>query len=185
MKVKEILKNCAVLLDDLTLYKCIEKGEYTPQENEIKDLLIECTNLTNARIASEYVFLKEEVEKQTQNGEIFLKDLSDKRVYDVVGVKKEGYSVKFSVKNGYLYTESGNIKIEFAYLPEKHAIDDTIDYYSGRVSERVFAYGVVAEYLTIKGNVDDANVWNEKFVSALSQSYKKHREIIVPRRRWS
>lgn len=184
MKVKEILKNCAILLDDLALAKSMETGEYTAQEGEVRDLLLECCHFANTRIASEYIFLKDEVEIFSSNGVVSLDKITSKNLLDIISVKKDGYPITFTVRSGALYAQSGNLLIQFAYLPEKPNLNGEIGYYPGRINERVFAYAIVSEYLAIKGNIDDSNMWNEKFESCISKIYVKHREIVMPKRSW-
>lgn len=184
MKVKEILKNCAILLDDIKLAKSIENGECTAQENEVREMLLECCHIANTRIASEFVFLKDEVEIATSNGEIAFDNLSAKNILDIIAVTKDGYPIKFNVRKAKIYTQSGKVNVQYSYLPEKHDIDDDIDYYPGRISERVIAYATVSEYLAIKGNIDESIMWNDKFKSSISKVYAKHREIILPKRAW-
>lgn len=184
MKVKDILRNCAIVLDDTELLKCIDENTFSEQDKQTRDMLLECCNLVNIRIASEYIVLKDVVEISCKNGKISIYEISDKKVYDILSVKNNGYPVQFVIRNGYLVTGYENVSVEYSFLPQKLNIDDDINCYLGKVNERVFAYGAVSEYLAIKGNIDDSNYWNTKFVSALSRSYTKHREIIMPNRRW-
>lgn len=185
MKVKDVLKNCATLLDDSELAASVTHGVFTSQQNDVINMLIECLNLTNTRIASEYLFIRDVVKIQVSNEELTFDQISPKNIFDVISVKRDGYPIQFTVRGGKLCTkQSGILEIEFAYLPEVLDIHGEIDYYSGRITERVFAYGIVAEYLAIKGNVDDSAMWEDKFLKSMSRSFVRHKEIVMPRRRW-
>ena len=184
MKVKEILRNCAILLDDSTLASKVNTGVFNTQENQVIQLLLDCIQLTNIRIASEHIYLKDLASVNVLNDEINLTDITTKKIFDIVSIKRDGYPVQFSIRGGKVYTKSGKLDIEYTYLPESHDINSEITYYPCRINERVFAYGVVSEYLAIKGNIDDSAMWEDKFLRSISQLYAKHKEIIMPKRRW-
>ena len=185
MKVREIIRKCAVLLDDKKLSDSINSGECTAQQQETIDLLLECMQLVNSRIAGDYLLLKDIKNIKTSTDILSLSKITNNNLYKVIKVKKNGYPISFRVMSGCLYAQSGNLEIEYAYLPEVVSIEDSIDYYSGKISERIFAYAIVSEYLSIKGNIDEAELWENKFRKAISFSLAKHKEIVIQPRRCS
>lgn len=186
MKVKNIVRNCAVLLDDESLLADIDSTTtMSAQSQSIVNKLVECVNLINKNIATNYYVLKDKVVLKSNNNKISLATITNKEIIEILQVLINNVKSDFSVDSGYLFTkDTGTMTITYLYLPKTLTYTDNIDYYYNKVNESVFAYGVVSEYLYIMGNIVDAKMWEEKFVSSLSHSIKCRRDIIMPRRRW-
>lgn len=186
MKVKNIVRNCAVLLDDDSLLADIDSTTSISTQNQsIINKLVECVNLVNKKIATNYCVLKDKVVLKSNNNKISLSTISTKEIIEIIQVLINNVKSGFSVDGGYLFTnDTGIMTITYTYMPNSVVYTDNIDYYYNKVNESIFAYGVVSEYLYIMCNVVDAKMWEDKFNSALSQSTKCRRDIIMPRRRW-
>ena len=62
-------------------------------------------------------------------------------------------------------------------------INDSVDYF-GKLSELLFAYAVTAEYLFLKGQIDDAYMWDKRFKSSILSIQRPTKNIVMPKRRW-
>ena len=49
------------------------------------------------------------------------------------------------------------------------AVSDNLTCFETQVNERMFVYGALSEYLFVKGNFDEAQMWEEKFNNELKQ----------------
>ena len=156
----------------------------TYDEDEF-NLLLACVNLVNNTIATDYIKLTDVVSVSNDADKILFSDLTNKNILDIVSVKdKFGSSLKFNVETDGLIVPHGDIKIKFAYFPELVGIEDKIDCYTTHMTERVFAYGVLSEYFYIKGNFNDASMWDVRFKQALLSITAKLGEIKMPKRLW-
>ena len=52
------------------------------------------------------------------------------------------------------------------------------------MNKYIFAMGVFAEYLYIKGNIDDAYMWDKRFKNSMINIVRPRRNITIPERRW-
>ena len=60
---------------------------------------------------------------------------------------------------------------------------DEINYYT-KMNVSLFALGVVAEYLFIKGDIEEAYTWDKKFKQSLMGVLRFKRSLVLPKRRW-
>lgn len=186
MILKNILTTSALLLDDPELAKAISVGSSADATIQEKiNLLIECTNQINSLIATDYIYLFDTV-AITTTGKYPLSRLSNNDIADIASVKDAiGNEVSFSVEGQQLCTISGNFNVKFAYYPPKlTTLTQVIDDYGHKINERIFAYGVVSEYLFIKGNIDDSQMWDSRFKQGILGCIRPKRGRIIKERGW-
>lgn len=186
MLVKNIIRNCAVLLDDETLLSEIDADQTLSTQNQsIVKKLVECVNIINRKIALSYISLKDKLVLNSNYNTINISDKTNKEIVEILSVYVNNSKGDFSFENGVLVTENvGVMTITYTYLPKTLVYSDNISYYYNKLDESVFAYGVVSEYLYIMGNVTDAKMWEEKFVSSISGAQRRKKDVLMPQRRW-
>lgn len=185
MQVKDIIRYCAVLLDDEQLWTELDSSNLSSQNVAIKNKLLECLNIINKKIATKYCPIKNKKVLYSNNKKIILDTISDEKILNILYVYLNDVKIDFSVNNGYLTTNTcGTLTITYNILPKNLKYDDEINYYSNKITESVFAYGVVSEYLYIMGNTTEAKIWEEKFEDGLRDLSTFRRDIIMPARRW-
>lgn len=189
MTVKNIIKNvCVFLQKDELLELTTFGGAVAPTETQSKDLnhLVRCLNLVYNEIASDYIPLLNKETFIPENGRVYYSDFS-KKLLDIKKVEdKFGYKTNYKLFPDYLETIDGEIKITYSYEPEEiSSIDDSIESFSEKITERVVAYGVAMEYCFICGLHDDASIWEKRFKDGILISARKKSEIRLPRRRWN
>ena len=185
MLVKEILTNVAYLLDDNKLIEAISQDNFTGHLLEDKNLLIKCVNYVNNIIATEYFHIDETVTIDNSNGLIPYTSITQKTIFDIVEIKGAfGKKINFKTTTNGIETKKGKLTVKFLYMPEDVAYDDNITCYPTKINARIFAYGVASEYLFIKGNFDEGDIWDNRFKNALKSIQRNHKEIIMPNRRW-
>ncbi|MCL1901740.1 MAG: hypothetical protein FWG51_05025, partial [Firmicutes bacterium] len=62
-------------------------------------------------------------------------------------------------------------------------IEDELDYPCGKLSDRIIAYGICAEYSVVKGMLGEAQYFDKKFKDSLLNACRP-KNIYIPPRRW-
>lgn len=187
MKVLQIIKHALTFVNEPETFNNIssESELLTDADKNTKDLLLACVNLTNGVLASEFYSLKNKV-KLNSNGKIpFSQIAQNLKIAQILKVEQNGKQTKFSEIGDYLETVSGEVEITFSHTPrEVNAINDTILEYSTKITEQIFAYGVVSEYYYILGMYDDASIWSIRFKNALTSVLRPRHEVKLKGREW-
>lgn len=182
MYIRNIVKTAALELgmyEDILAY---EKGENPAFASEAETLLA-CFNLVENELALDYLPLWAEESFQTNTGTIFYKQFS-KKITRVVKVSdKWGNEIPFRIFPEYVAMQAEEVNIRYAYAPEKKGLGDKTDFQL-RVSERLFAYGIAAEYSLLKGNFEEAAAWDAKYKEAIASAYRSGKSVRISSRRW-
>ena len=117
-----------------------------------------------------------------------------KGVADVGGLKlgkalalvdSSGSSVPFRHGSDGLYVNrDGKYNLTYARLPDKLHFTSEIQLPNSKITDRIYTYGVIAEYLRIAGDFNQSESYSAKFVQALSQATSSKTSARLPRRRW-
>ena len=110
------------------------------------------------------------------DGKVFL---AVKGVYDLSNT-----SVQFSLDYDGIVVPRGKYKVTIACFPEDKVLEDVVDDYPMVISDKIFAYGVIAEYLLIKGDIDTASVYDLKFKQALRDAIRPRHSISLKERKF-
>lgn len=188
MNVKEIIKlACTYLqLNDLLETNVLGGVKIaTDYQNQQIDLLLQCVNLTSSVIASDYIRLYKTKAFTTQDGILQYSQIGPETINQIHSVKnKKGDVLVFKTFSDYLKTAKGDIFVNYSYLPEPVLLNDSITDFNIKISTRVFSYGVASEYSFIKSVYDDANIWENRFKTALMMAGSKKSGIKIAPRRW-
>ncbi|MGN1201365.1 MAG: hypothetical protein ACI4R8_03825 [Candidatus Caccovivens sp.] len=185
MQVLDIIKMVCEFVGEKELrakLDSIETVTFSAREQEKLDTLVDCFNLVNQEIASDYLpFLtKEEVE----GGEIIPFSSLSKAVINIYKVKNRfGLNLKFKLFPDYVQVQGNPKTVVYSYLPQDASINSTVEMYNG-LSARVYAYGMASEFLLIDGMSEDAEIWEERFKESLFVLSRKRGEHQMPCRSW-
>ena len=189
IKFKDCVKNAAVLLqnrDVLNLPEFSEKAADNLNENCGKadlDLLIDCGNLIYSELAGEYIPLIVSENFCNKTGIIEFSEFS-KNVVDILSVSDlKDVKQYFCVYSNYLNAPRGEIVITYSYLPNRVNLSNELDYPYGKLSDRIIAYGICAEYSVVKGMLSEAAYFDKKFKDSLLNSCRP-KSVYIPPRRW-
>ena len=182
MLVKDIIKlACNFTENEEIASKIEENAVLGDDESLVVESLINCFNLVNNEIASEYLpYIKSE-RMQTNNFKIFFTDFS----YDlceIISIKdKNGRSLKFKIIDNYVMVFAKEVDVIYSVIPQNMTINSSFD---SLIPARVFAYGIAREYYFIQTLFDDADIWENRLKNSLQVLVRKKSEIKMPRRRW-
>ena len=181
MTVKDILKTASTLLNRNDIKKYISGDavdEYIQVEEDFK-LLLDCFNLVEEEVATDYYRLKTTQTFTVANGVIECKDF-DKNVLAVLSVKNlNGNAVNAEIKPDGIYTKEPIVVVDYTYVPSTKTIDDNSSFKGTPITKRALAYGVITEFCLIKGDYEEAVMWHKKYVNSLTSclSMKKVKKI--------
>ena len=182
MKVKEIVlaaANALGIKDEVGAYFA---GTSLVQKKE-GDRLLACFNIVENELALDYLPLHAEdvFESETGRLEFAAFKFAPVRIVRVMNEARE--SVRFSVYPEYLKTEVGKLTVRYTYTPEEKTIDGKSDYVL-YASERLFVYGILAEYCLGEGLFEEASAWDKKYKEALKAACKAVPCTRLKSRRW-
>ncbi|MDD4211222.1 MAG: hypothetical protein PHC46_02365 [Clostridia bacterium] len=189
MEVKEIIKLTAIYLQMEDILALEELGGEVTEPEELTsknlELLIRCLNLVYNEVASDYVPLKHTQTVTSENGEISLESL-EKRLISVLSLidSTSEVSVKYKVYPTSIKVKDGSYNLEYSYMPDSVVLENDIEGFGGKLSERIMAYGVASEYLLISGLFDEATLWKKRFLDSILTVSSKKSDIKMPARRW-
>lgn len=186
MKVKDILINVAKIMELDQLYDYLTSTDMVASDdvNGCIEKLLLAINMTNSVIASQYVELTDVAYVQVYDGVIDYKNISDKNIIEIKDVTSfNGSPIEYKLCSNGIYVDDYMVNVKFSYFPSDVGLDDNIDYYS-KMNSITFAYGVIAEYLFLKGDFEESNIWDNKFKQTLSSIIRPKRNIVTPAKRW-
>lgn len=186
MTVREILSLASQFLNKEDDFKADILASGTTINSDNFKELFNALNIVYSEIATDYFPLMIEEEIDIQNNKIYFDDLTKnvKDIYSITSIDKS-ISYRFKTFENYLNVfAAGRVTITYSYIPKQLVIADDIPTFSGKISARTMAIGVVAEYLYISRVFDEAEVWHKRFVESINANLSKKGVIKMPKRKW-
>jgi len=186
MKVKEILINVTKLMEINNVYDYLTNDNIALDDSIMADIdrLLSAVNMTNSIIASQYIEVNDCVEIQSKNNLIHYADITDKNIIEIKEVTDyNGSPIEYKLCSDGIEVSRSKVNVKFSYFPSMVDIDDDINYYT-KINTITFAFGVIAEYLFLKGDFEDSYIWDNKFKQSLSSLVRPKRKIVMPTKRW-
>lgn len=193
MEVKSIIRKVLEILQNVDLYSRITSNDatitLTSEEILERDIIIDCINLVQQNIATNYFNLIDTFQINNTYDVLPYSKISTLQIFNIISVKNTKNEVlKYTLKPSGIVTNKCDIVIKYAFFPKDVTINDNITTFPIGVSERIFVYGVVSEYMFVKGNIDEYNVWQNKFETEIENVKNNAKKIChsanLKRRRW-
>lgn len=157
-------------------------AEAMKQDSRCKSLL-ECCNLVSDELFGDYAPSCRTTVVQAADGFIDTSLLSMSKALTIVD--SVGRSVPFKYGQGGLLVErDGKYNLTYARLPERLTFDSVAQTPNSKITDRIFIYGVIAEYLRICGDYSQSASWAVKYKQALSVALSSKATARLPYRRW-
>ncbi len=169
MTVKEIIKQSAVFLNASEIVNYLDKGvaENFSSVLEEVDLLVNCYNVVAEEIASSHYRFKAVESFSPKNNRVTLSEFSFNPLAIINVFDKGGVKVNATILPTEIQTNLPYITVEYYYIPNPKTLDDISDFKDTLIKKRTLAYGIITEYLLIKGSYEEASVWHEKYAQSL------------------
>ncbi len=182
MNVKSVIKNSAKLLELYDVVDALESGENIDSNEDVETLLL-ATNMAINNVASNYINVCDKKKVEVAVGAIKFSDISDNPIIQIKKVLRNDLPIKFRVHSDAIEVENGVCEIVYSYFPPSVELNDNFAYFP-TLNELLFSYAVVSEYLFLKGQIDDAYVWDKRFKASLLSIQRPCRNIVLPKKRW-
>ena len=186
MNVKEIIINVSKILELDDVVEYLSDESIVPYESILEDVekLTLAVNMLNAVVASQYIELKDCKVIEVNSDIVSYSSITDKQIIEVKEVlSADGVPVSYKKMANGIKCSCNKVEITYSYFPSIVAIDDEINYYIG-VDILTFSLGVVGQYLFLKGDFEEAYIWDEKFKQTISSVIKTKRKIVMPSKRF-
>ncbi|MBR5439615.1 MAG: hypothetical protein IKV61_05305 [Clostridia bacterium] len=186
MTVKDILKTATTLLNrgDIKNYINGEAVNDYIQVEEDFNLLLDCYNLVEEEIATDYYRLKDTQTFTVVDGVIKCENFS-KNVLAILSVKGlNGNAVNAEIKPDGIYTNEKNVVVEYVYVPSQKSIDENSSFFGTLITKRAIALGVITEFSLIKGDYEEAVTWHKKYITALTNCLASKKVKKIKERKW-
>ncbi len=182
MKVKDIVYSAA---RSLGLYEGVaayfEEGVGALKREA--ELLLECFNRVEGSLALEYLPLYAEDTVLTVSDRMEYSALSYSPVRILCVENGAGERVKYKRYATHLKAPAGMLKVTYSYTPDQKELGDDCEF-SLDTSGSMLAHGVLAEYCTAEGRLQDAAAWEKKFKAGLAAAFKGQSSKRIGSRRW-
>lgn len=191
MKIKDIVRLAAVFLQlDVNEEVFCEEADTAFVQAEFNSdkrlkLLKDCTEFVLNQIATDYLPLKKTEKVFSEDGTIpygeFARDM-----IEATSVKNScGQNVRFShLPDGLFVGERGEMEVTYFYRPGEKTFFDEAETGSCKVTDRVVALGVAAEYSFVCGLFDEASMWDVRYKDSLKIAVRKKGAVTLRARRW-
>ena len=191
MKIRDIAELACILLqrndiintgifmqtEDNQLVQSVLKNNYDLR------LLTRCANLVAKEIACEYIPLLHTQKIASHEGKISYADF-EKLLLEIKCIKDcHGNEVDYYCLPDHVAVQDGSFEVSYAYIPTDKNFFDELDFCGTKASDRIFAYGTVAEYCLVTGNYDEALMWERRYKDALLVATRKNTSIVLPKRK--
>lgn len=183
MIVKKILKCASELIEDEELTKYFDGNEDTQIDESEAQKMLTALNMAISNVSANYINVCDRVRAKSESGFIKFNEISSHPIIQIKKVLYRGEPIKFKVHSDSIEVGTGEYEIVYSYFPNTVNLDETITYFP-QLNELTFAYEVVAEYLFLKGQIDDAYVWDKRFKASILSIQRPCRNIILKKKRW-
>ena len=184
MKVRDVITAALRLLGRAELAEAVAaKVILTGEFAETVNTLLYCFNAVEDELARKYIPLNASETMVSPDGDFYYKGFEHSPV-TVKRVICGGEDIKFEVFPLFLRAGVEKVTVVYEYAPAKKFIDGESDF-GAEVGERRMALGAAAEYCLINGEVEAAEIWENKYRSEIDSVQNKLPVCgSLPRRRW-
>ena len=184
MKVKDIIKNSALMLgltDAVEIIEDEQKTELEKLNDETVGTLFRLCQFSVRELCTHYLPILKQVEITTSNKEYPLSSLNN--FIKIKSIKFNGAIVDYKIVNRIItFDEDGSFTVEFYAYPTISNIDDEINFMEDYGLD-VAVLGLCAYFCLTKGMFEDFDQFHEEYVER-AKSIKELKNVNMPQRRW-
>lgn len=187
MTLDEVLNGSKIFDETFEIdkeYNEITEGNVISNEEKTIEMLVRCFNLVYSELSTDYIPLVMCENIVINCGSFNLNNLNNNFYKIVKLVDKFGLDVKYQIYDNVLYAKNGEYQLIYCYVPDFALLNDEINNFNGRITDRVFALGLCKEYCYVCGLFDESSSYKTKFEESLAASERIKRNVVMPKRRW-
>ena len=186
ISVKECKKLALRLLGEEKAYQVLSQNE-TVNDDGVKGVLARihtATEIVASEIFTDYFQAIKKELVQTQNKCVSFDSLSE-RIVEIKRIERNGGKAKFELFHDKIELDKdGQIEITYVYLPKFDENTTEFDIQCTKITERIIAFGICAEYCLMSDRFSDANSFDSLFKDGLVQAEKSSTPRKIKRRWW-
>ncbi len=180
MKVEDVLTEVLVRLGDRDKYDI----NNLPQDDSEINTIVKCINMIVSEIASDYLPVEFSEEVEAVNGIIPYDSLS-KRLINLKKITKNNMKIGAKMyPNEIVADKSGNVIVEYMYMPDAVKLGDTIDI-SPKITTMLIVYGALGEYCLLQGRYEDSALYDKRYREMLKVACRVTKEIKLKHGWWN
>lgn len=153
------------------------------EQNSCCKTLLACCNFVLDELYSEYALDCRNTVVNAVDGIIEVSNLNLRRVLSLTDSAGQNTPFKHSL-DGLTLNRCGKYNLTYARKPPLLTFASAINIPDSKISERIFVYGVIAEYLRVIGDYSASSSWAGKYLQALQAAMSKTACAKLPCRRW-
>ena len=183
MKVSDVMIMAAVQLgigDGVKGYVNGTNSLYKQQS----ELLLQCFNLVENELALDYIPLVKQETLTLTDKKIYYEAFDSDVVRIIKGADEHGASLPYKLFAAYMEVDAEKAVVTYAYTPTPKTMTEESDF-QAFVSERLFSYGMAAEYCMATGLYEEAVVWDKKYKEGIEGARQLARGGKMASRRWA
>lgn len=184
MTVKEIINDAMRLIGRADAAEKSAAGEEDGEVRRMQYTMLFCYNAVIDELARGYFPVKYGEQMVSTTGKYAFADFAYRpvKILRVTGGKGE---IGWEIYPEYMAADCAAVTVEYEYVPDRQAEEDTFSYPDRGVGERLVSYGMAAEYQLICGEVESAEFWENKYRAEIDRALSRRTERRrVPPRRW-
>ena len=183
MKVSDVVIMAATQLGIADNIKAYVNGTSSLYKEQ-GDLLLHCFNLVENELALDYIPLVKQERLSANEGKITYDSFASDVVRIIKVTDENGVHVPYQLFAAYMQVDAEKVNVTYGYTPKVKLITEESDFQTF-VSERLFSYGIAAEYCMATGLYEEAVVWDKKYKEGIEAARKLARGGRMPSRGWS
>lgn len=147
------------------------------------ELLLTCFQLIENELSLDYLPLYGEERVKPRLGRVYYSNLSSPVVRIVRVTDLDGNPVKYRLFPAYIETDLAEVRVLYVYMPADKYFDEEVEQ-NLAVSERLYAYGMAAEYCIATGLLEEAAIWDKKYKEVIESARSLTPCERIRSRRW-
>ncbi len=182
MKVSQIANLCKNLANLDLPQNCLDENfNYTFSDCAVK--LLNCCNFVLEELYANYASALYKTVVTAEDNVINVDNLNLAKVISLTD--SYGNEVKYRYTERGLFVDyDGSFNLTYGKMPATLGWNDEVILPSKRITPRIFAYGVLAEYFCAIGDTNSSYNYQNKYLQALKFATIKTSGIKLPSRRW-
>ena len=174
MTVKEIIKSACALVGREDVVKYLNDNSVTVGEDTLPTLnvMVSLLNIVIGELSGTFIPMIKLERVSAKNKRVYYADLLERCLKVIAVYDDSGNKINYAHTPEYMDVFADNVQVEYQFIPPNYDLESEIGYTDADISASALAFGLCAEYSISKGSFDQAVMWHERYVDAVSAKRK-------------